>query len=89
MTVSNLYASLATACKSRCLIRGSNSEYTGRVKSPCTPARSEVNLYLWFSKSFTYALCGVWDFCNALPSPWGAISNTCCNLSTVAITYFQ
>jgi len=25
----------------------------------------------WFNKPHTYTLCGVPDFCNALPSPWG------------------
>jgi hypothetical protein len=44
---------------------------TGWAKSPCAPARSVVNLYLycvgsgkWFKKSHSYALGGVHDFCH-------------------------
>jgi hypothetical protein len=50
--------------------------YTEWARSPCTPVRSVVNLYLycvgsgkWFKTSHTHALGGVRDFCHVTYSP--------------------
>jgi hypothetical protein len=51
-------------------IWGGRTCCTGWANSPCVPPRSLVNLYLWFNKYHTHALCGVCDFCNALLRPW-------------------